>query len=72
MDDFPPPPQKTASDVVGAFAAYCKGTSPTIAARGVLSHERVALLNTIALVDAWVAGFVAALSHEPAPADGVR
>jgi hypothetical protein len=66
-DDFPPAKVKTAADSISELAAFCRGTSPTIAARGVLPHERVALLNTIALVDAWVAGFVVALSHEPSP-----
>jgi hypothetical protein len=72
MDDFPLPPQRTTSDVIGTFAAYCRGASPTIAARGVLPHESVALLNTIALVDAWISGFVVALSREPAPAAGAQ
>jgi hypothetical protein len=72
MDDFPAPKIKTAAEVVGTFAAYCVGASPTIAAEGVLPHERVALLGKVAQIDQWICGFVVALSREPAPAAEVR
>jgi hypothetical protein len=72
MDDVAPLRVKTAADVVGAFAAYCRGTSPTIAAKGVPSHEKLNLLGDIALIDAWCGRLVVLLSTEPAPAAGVR
>ena len=62
MDDVAPLKTRTAADSISAFAAYCKGVSPTIAAEGVLEHERAGLLNSIALIDAWLGRLVVLLS----------
>jgi hypothetical protein len=65
-------PANTAADAISAFAAFCVGVSPLIAARDVLPHERSALLGEVAQIDQWISGFVVALSREPAPAAEAR
>jgi hypothetical protein len=61
-----------AADAIGIFANFCVTVSPVIAARDALPHERTALLGKISQIDAWIAGFVVALSDAPAPAAEVR
>jgi hypothetical protein len=67
MDDFPPAKVKTAADSITEFAAFCRGTSPTIAAKGVPHHEKLNLLGDIALIDAWCGRLVVLLSAPAVP-----